>query len=147
MLESRVVVIQLVDRQFALVQPSQGGGCGQCSGKGCGASKLSQLFCSKPRQFKVENTINAGVGDEVMVSVAEGAVLRGIGVVYLLPLVLLFACATLAGSWASDASSRDGYAALGALFGLVVGFYIARWLSLRQAHKRYQPSIVRLCNE
>ena len=147
MLESRVVVIELVDRQFALVQPSQGGGCGQCSGKGCGAGKLSQLFCSKPRQFKVENAINARVGDEVMVSVAEGAVLRGIGVVYLLPLVLLFACAALAGSWAVDVSSRDGYAALGALFGLVVGFYIAKWLSLRQAHKQYQPSIVRLYSE
>lgn len=147
MLESRAVVMQLIDEQFALVQSSQGGGCGQCSGKGCGASKLSQLFCNKPRQFRVENQIRARVGDEVMISVAEGAVLRSIGLVYLMPLVLLFVCAALAGSLAVQAEQRDGYAALGALFGLVVGFVMARWIAARQVQQRYRPCIVRLSSE
>ncbi|MCR4298460.1 MAG: SoxR reducing system RseC family protein, partial [Gallionella sp.] len=93
MLETRAIVVQ-VDGQYAFVQANQGNGCGQCSGKGCGTGKLSQLFCSKPRQFQVDNPVNAGVGDEVIVSVAEGAVLRGIGLVYLLPLLLLLTGAT-----------------------------------------------------
>ncbi len=143
MLETRVIVVQLLEKPFALVQASQGGGCGQCGGKGCGASKLTQLFCSKPRQFKVDNRINACVGDEVVVSVVEGAVLRGIGLVYLLPLVLLFAGAALAGSLADQAAQRDGYAALGGLMGLIIGFVFAKWITARQAHQNDQPYIAR----
>lgn len=143
MLETRAVVVRLLEKPFVLVQPSQGGGCGQCDGKGCGASKLSQLFCSKPRQFKVDNRINASLGDEVVVAVVEGAVLHGIGLVYLLPLVLLFAGAALAGSFAAQQAQRDGYAALGALSGLIVGFIFAKWVVSRQTHRQNQPYIAR----
>lgn len=147
MLETHAVVVQLLEKPFVLVEASKGGGCGQCDGQGCGASKLTQLFCSKPRQFKVDNSINASVGDEVVVSVVEGAVLRGIGLVYLLPLVLLFAGAALASNLAVQDAQRDGYAALGALSGLMVGFVFARWISSRKAHQEDQPYIARPSRE
>ncbi|MDD2720018.1 MAG: SoxR reducing system RseC family protein [Gallionella sp.] len=141
MLETRVVVVQLLNEEFALVQASQGGGCGQCSGKGCGASKLSQVFCSKPRQFRVVNGIAAVVGDEVIVSLVEGTVLQGIGLVYLLPLLMLLVGAALAGYVAPHADQHDGYAAFGALFGLIAGFGCAKWISSRQAFQK--PYIAR----
>lgn len=146
MLETRAVVMQ-VDGQHAFVQASQANSCGQCSGKGCGAGKLSQLFCSKPRQFQVDNPVNAVVGDEVIVAVAEGAVLRGIGLVYLLPLLLLLAGATLGSLLATQAEQRDMYAALGALSGLVVGFIFAKWTSSRGARHQNHPRIVRRCGK
>lgn len=141
MLETRAVVVQLLDEQSALVQASQGSGCGQCSGKGCGSSKLSRAFCSTPRQFRVVNRIHADIGDEVVVSVAEGAVLHGIGLLYLLPLLLLLVGAYFVGGLAPQADQRDGYAALGALSGLIAGFVAARWLSFRQTH--HKPYIAR----
>lgn len=141
MLETRAIVVQK-DGNLTLVEASGASGCSACEGKGCGSSKMTQLFCNKPRQFKVDNRINAGVGDEVIVSVVEGAVLRGISLVYLLPLVLMFAGASLAGGWVEE---RDGYAAVGALSGLVVGFVIAKWLSRRET--RQQPYIARLFQE
>lgn len=144
MLETRAVVVQ-ADNQSALVQASGANGCSTCNGKGCGSGKLTQLFCNKPRQFKVNNQIHAVAGDEVIVSVAEGAVLRGIGLVYLLPLVLLFIGATWGGSWAVQDGQRDGYAAAGALLGLVAGFALAKWFASRQA--RQQPYIARLFRE
>src|ERR1035437_1572037 len=144
MLETRAIVVQ-TDNELTLVQASVGNGCAACEGKGCGSGKLTQLFCSKPRQFKVDNRINAGVGDEVIVAAPDGAVLRGISLVYLLPLVLLFAGATLAGSWAVQDAQRDGYAAAGLSPGLVVGFVIAKWLLMREA--RQQPYIARLFRE
>jgi len=146
MLETRAVIVR-TDGQYALVQANQANGCEQCSGKGCGAGKLSQLFCSKPREFRVDNQINASVGDQVIISVAEGAVLRGIGLVYLLPLMLLLVGAILGNVWAAQIGQRDGYAAVGALFGLVVGFAFAKWLSLRHARSRFQPYIARLWQE
>lgn len=145
MLETRAIVMQ-VDGQHAFVQASQSNSCGQCSGEGCGASKLSQLFCNKPRQFQVDNLINAGVGDEVIVAVAEGAVLRGIGLVYLLPLLLLLTGATLGNQLATQ-GQNDRYAALGALSGLVLGFILAKWTSSRGARHQNRPSIVRRCNK
>ena len=144
MLETRAIVLQ-TERQLAQVVASSANGCSACSGKGCGSTKLTQLFCSRPRQFKVENRINAAVGDEVIVSVADGAVLRGIGLVYLLPLALMFAAATLAARFAADAAQRDGYAAAGAMLGLLVGFLFARWLSMRLARQR--PFIARQFHE
>jgi sigma-E factor negative regulatory protein RseC len=146
MLETRAVIVQ-TDGQYALVQANQANGCEQCNGKGCGAGKLSQLFCSKPREFQVENQINASVGDQVIISVAEGAVLRGIGMVYLLPLMLLFVGAMLGNIWAGQIGQRDGYVAVGALLGLAVGFVFAKWISLRQARRRFQPYIARLWRE
>ena len=144
MLETRAVVLQ-TDRQSAQVVASAANGCSACSGKGCGSGKLNQLFCSRPRQFKVENRINAAVGDEVIVSIADGAVLRGISLVYLLPLALMFAIATLAGRFAADAAERDGYAAMGAMLGLFAGFLIAKWLSMRFTRQR--PFIARQFHE
>jgi sigma-E factor negative regulatory protein RseC len=146
MLEMRAVIVR-TDGQYALVQANQANGCEQCNGKGCGAGKLSQLFCSKPREFRVDNQINASVGDQVIISVAEGAVLRGIGLVYLLPLMLLLVGAILGNVWAEQIGQRDGYAAVGALFGLAVGFAFAKWISLRQARSRFQPYIARLWQE
>lgn len=146
MLETRAIVVQ-VDGKHAFVQANQGNGCGQCSGKGCGTGKLSQLFCSKPRQFQVDNPVNAGVGDEVIVSVAEGAVLRGIGLVYLLPLLLLFTGATLGGLLTTQAEQSDVYAAIGALTGLVVGFIFAKWSSSHRARRQNLPYIARQCGK
>ncbi|HUW25615.1 MAG TPA: SoxR reducing system RseC family protein [Gallionella sp.] len=144
MLETRVIVVQ-VDGKYAFVQSKQGSSCGQCSGKGCGSGKLSQLFSNKPRQFRVDNSVNAAVGDEVIVSVAEGAVLRGIGLVYLLPLLLLFMGATLGSLLATQAEQRDIYGAIGALFGLATGFMFAKWTSSRQPRHQNLPFIARQC--
>jgi len=145
MLETRAIVVR-TDGEHALVKADQADGCGQCAGKGCGAGSLSRLFCSKPRQFRVNNPIKAGVGDEVIVSVAEGAVMRGIGLVYLMPLALLAMFATLGSIW-SQPGQGDVFAAIGAMFGLVAGFAFAKWFSMRHGESRFQPYIARRCQE
>lgn len=147
MLETRAVVIRVNGQDTALVQADQANGCGQCNGKGCGAGKLSQLFCAKPRQFQVDNPIKAGVGDEVIVTVAEGAVLRGISLVYALPLLLLVIGAAIGNIWAEQPAQNDAYAAVGALSGLVAGFVIARWISSHQGGGGSRPYIVRQWRE
>jgi len=141
-LETRAVVVS-IDGHYAIVQPDESNGCGQCNGKGCGANKLSRLFCNKPRQFQVKNPIEATVGDAVIVSVAEGAILRGIGLVYLMPLVLLVIGGMMGGSWSQQTEQSDSYAAVGALCGLAAGFALAKWNTLRQADSQFQPYIAR----
>jgi len=131
MLETRAIIIK-VQGSEALVEAKGGGGCGHCdSEKGCGSGKISQLFCSKPRQFKVQNASHANVGDEVQVVLADGVLLRSSMLMYVLPLSLLLSGGMLGAHWAHDGASRDGYAALGSLLGLLGGFVLARWMSKR----------------
>lgn len=143
MLETRATVVQL-DGYNALVEADHVSSCEQCSGKGCSSSKLGQLFCSTPRQFQVENSINAKVGDDVLVAVAEGVVLRGIGLAYLLPLLLLLAGAALGSLSAGAPEQQDGYALMGALLGLVIGFVLSKQISLRQSKGYFQPYLTGL---
>lgn len=132
MIETRAIVISL-DGNEALVEATQGGGCGHCdSENGCGSGKLSQLFSSRPRRFRVRNDAGVQVGNEVSVTLTEGVLLRSALLMYTLPLVFLFAGAAIAGQWAKDAGSADGYAVLGALTGLLLGFFLARIVARRQ---------------
>ncbi len=140
MLETRAVVVHK-DKTVTLVEASGTDGCSVCEGKGCGSSKVTQLFCNKPRQFEVENAINAALGDEVIVAVPDGSVLSGISLVYLLPLMLMFAGAALGGGWMAG-EQRDGYAALGALSGILTGFAVAKWSLSRKL--RRLPRLVRI---
>ncbi|NOU01087.1 MAG: SoxR reducing system RseC family protein [Gallionella sp.] len=143
MLETRARIIK-IEGEKALIQAESGLGCEQCKGKGCGSSKLGQLFCSTPRQFKVENTIHAKLGDDVIVAVDEGVVLRGIGLVYVLPLLLMLVGALLGSVWANDAEQQDGYAVIGAILGLLAGFVLAKRISARLNQGYFQPYLTGL---
>jgi sigma-E factor negative regulatory protein RseC len=146
MLETRAIVLQ-VEGRFAHVQAHHADGCERCKDSGCGAGKLARLFCSKPRKFRVVNPINACAGDEVVISVAEGAILRGIGLVYLLPLLLLVIGVLLGGAWVGlSPEQHDGYAVTGALLGLAGGFIAVKCVS-RQSENRVQPYIARSWHE
>lgn len=146
MLETRAIVVQ-TDGQHAFVEANQSGGCGHCNGKGCGTAKMSQMFCSKPRRFLVRNPVNAAVGDEVVVTVVEGTVLRGIGQVYLLPLLLLVAGATAGAMLASYPEQQDAYAVAGAVAGMGIGFVLAGWRSAGKRSSDGLPCIDRLWRE
>ena len=140
MLETRARIIK-IDGDKALIQADPGLGCEQCKGKGCGSSKLGQLFCSTPRQFQVENSIHAKLGDDVIVAVEEGVVLRGIGLVYVLPLLLMLAGALFGSVWIDDTEQHDGYAVIGALMGLLIGFALAKRISARLNQGYFQPCL------
>jgi sigma-E factor negative regulatory protein RseC len=104
------------------------GGCGHCNNEGgCGSGTLTKLFCSsKPRHFRVRNEVCAKVGDEVQVSVPDGVLLRGAMKLYVLPLILLLAGGIAGGGLADEPSSRDAYAVVGAIGGLLLGFVLVR---------------------
>ena len=127
MLESRAIVIQLQGEE-ALVQPLSTGGCGNCDSEGgCGSGTLSKMFCSNnPRHFKVRNDVRAKVGDEVRVSLPDGALLRGAMKMYVLPLMRLLVGGIAGGSLTDSAALRDAYAVAGALAGMLLGFILAR---------------------
>jgi sigma-E factor negative regulatory protein RseC len=144
MLETRAIVIKVEGRE-ALVEAVHGGGCGACGGgNSCGSGKLAEAFCVRPRQFRALNEVNAHVGEEVEISVQDGALFRSALTLYGLPLLLLFAGAASGEHWLGGAG-RDGGAAIGALAGLLAGFALAAAISVRsrRAGTGAVPSISR----
>jgi sigma-E factor negative regulatory protein RseC len=143
MLETRAIVIKIEGRE-ALVEAIGSGGCGACGGSACGSGKLAEAFCVRPRQFLARNEVHAQVGEEVEITVKDGALFRSALILYGLPLVSLFAGAVSGAHWLG-AASRDGGAAIGAFAGLLAGFALAAVIAARQrrAGMTASPSISR----
>jgi sigma-E factor negative regulatory protein RseC len=133
MIETRAIVIR-VEGKEALVESTQGGGCGHCdSENGCGSGKLSQLFCTEPRRFRVLNASNAQIGALVQVTLGEGVLLHSALLMYMLPLVFLLCGAVIGAHWANGTASSEVFSAVGGFTGLALGFAMARLMSLRRS--------------
>jgi sigma-E factor negative regulatory protein RseC len=89
--------------------------CGKCGDKGgCGKPQAG------PRRYAVLNTVGARVGDRVVLSVPEGAVLRAAALSYLMPLVFVIGGAALAMAGFGDGLPTVAGAAAGLVFGLII---------------------------
>ena len=75
--------IEEIRKQTALVRIQKRSACAHCESKGsCSISKRDMLI-------EVPNDLQAGVGDQVEVSVPEGTLLKLSALIYLLPVLLL----------------------------------------------------------
>ena len=103
MIEETARVIDIEGDQLVL-QAETKTACNACEVKqGCGTSVLSKVVGRKFTRFHATNTVNANIGDEVIVGLHEDAMLMGSVMVYLLPLLALIIAAVVAdflrGSW------------------------------------------------
>ena len=148
MMETQAKVLE-VEAGAALVEPMEPSGCSACgsNGGGCGADRIGQVFTLRSKRYRVLDPRGSRVGEAVVIGVADGAVLRGSGAVYMLPLLLIFIGAMLAGQFAPLAS-RDGWSIAGAAIGFVLGTLWLLWFSRRAARDaRFQPVILRAVSE
>ncbi|BBP00235.1 SoxR reducing system RseC family protein [Sulfuriferula nivalis] len=146
-MQARVVA---VEDGMALVEPMSGGSCSSCSSSagstpsaGCGADKIGQIFTIKTKNYRVINAISSRIGDEVIIGIEDGAVLRGSAVVYMLPLILIFIGAITAHYLMPNINAD-----LASIIGAASGFTIsALWLFRFNQHAsrnpHYQPVILR----
>lgn len=112
----RARVVSL-DGTMAVVEVAQGG-CGRCHEEGgCGGQQLTQMFCSGPRSYRVDNTLGAEIGEQVTLGVKDGALRRSANLAYGLPVAAL-----IIGAIAGSAVAGDLGAMLGAIGGLVAAF-------------------------
>lgn len=145
MIEETARVIAIDNNQL-LLEAETRAACNACAAKqGCGTSVLSKWIGRKFTRFQVPNTVNARVGDEVVVGLAEEAMLKGSVFVYLLPLLSMIGSALLAdGLISTDAASRDLLVVVSAVAGFVLMLFISRWfLSTNSNRSRLTPVVLR----
>ena len=142
MMEERAVVID-ASQGYVWLEIQRQSACGGCQAStGCGAAALTKVWGGKPIRVRALSNLSVQPGDEVIVGLADGVLLRGAILVYLLPLALLFAGAML--GQAAFAAAGEELVALSSILGLGFGFLAVRSLSQRLSNDaRYQPVILR----
>lgn len=145
MIEERARVIAVRNDQLLLEAQTQSA-CGGCEARqGCGTSVLSKWVGRRFTRFQAKNTVNARVGDEVVVGLAEEAMLKGSVLVYLMPLLAMIVMAVLADSLIPfDAAARDLLVLSAAFAGFLLMLVVSRlFLSSRRNRSQLQPVVIR----
>ncbi len=129
-------IVISVDGQMAKVKTSRHNDC-----ENCGACPGNAAIVLDAR-----NPVGAAPGQLVMVEVQEVGMLKSAFIVYMLPLIALFAGA-MAGSWAAGQLARDALwfqvAGAGAAFAASI-LYIRYFDRSARENKNMQPVITRI---
>ncbi len=145
MIEEQAQVIE-IDGDKLILQAQRQSACGSCAAnKGCGTSLLSKVVGRKFTRFQADNSINANVGDTVVVGLPEEALLKGSMVMYIIPILGMFGFALLADYFLTVVTqNRDLMIAVTAIMGLVSGSLISKWyFSSHSGTHLYAPVVLR----
>ena len=113
-----------IENGHALVQPDNPANCQACAeGRGCGGGLFARALTREGAPLRVENRLQVGVGECVVLGTAGSNLLSAALLVYLMPLLALLAGAGL-GQVLGDG---DGPAVLGGGIGLASGFALLRF--------------------
>lgn len=116
--------------------------CSGCSARnGCGQGLMDRLGAREKRGLiRALSDMQLSVGDSVIVGVREDALLRGALLVYLFPLIALFASAVIA----SALSASEPYVILAGLAGFFASWLVVRHRGQKTADDtQLQPVILR----
>jgi sigma-E factor negative regulatory protein RseC len=121
--------VKEVHGDWARLVCEQAGQCDLCgNGRGCGLSLMGawgERYLTVPRRPDRTRTLIAG--DPVLVSIADGAIIRAAALIYLLPLTGLLAGAATA----QMLGMGDGISFLAALVGALAGVRYGRRAGVR----------------
>lgn len=149
MIEETLTVVKS-DEQSVWLAPKQVSGCSKCeSGQGCGASIWAKFFPLQRKPIVLDNTVDASVGQDVIIEIAEPVLLTSAFLVYMVPLFSMFAVAVLGQWFAGQFLSSDSelWTVAFGLFGLFGGLLVVRKVTNLQFKKTYsRPVIVRVAS-
>lgn len=151
MIEERAVILSLVPNPLvdtstiATLEIERKTACGLCGQtRGCGNSIWGKLFAHRSTAFKASNSIQAAVGQSVIVGINERALLWSALLLYILPLVTMLIASILAMQW----SDSNGMAMLAAVAGLALGLlWVKGFTATHQYFLLQQPVILRLADD
>lgn len=122
MIEELAVVVK-IDKHQVWVESGQSGACGGCLQQAsCTTNAIGSVL--KKKSVPVDCDMSLQIGDKVMVAIDENLLLSASLLLYLLPLIALFAGAGIAEALAANSPYADLWTAAGA----ILGFLLSLWL-------------------
>jgi sigma-E factor negative regulatory protein RseC len=139
-----VATVTWIGQGVARVEAARHSACAQCSSRSsCSQGVLSQWSRGRSVEIEVLNPDNLPLtpGQQVLIGLEEGGLLRAAVLLYLVPLLLLVAGALIS----SMLGASDTIQMLAATLMLLVGFWGIRFLTRNTAElSRYQPILLRI---
>jgi sigma-E factor negative regulatory protein RseC len=118
MIEEFAVVTKRLDG-YVLLEVERRTACGLCGQKrGCGNATWGKLLGHKSQEFVAENTIDAKLGESVVVGIDEREILGTVFYLYVVPLISMLVAAVAA----DQLFNNELYVILAAALGLLLGF-------------------------
>lgn len=146
MIEEKATVLA-IEGDYALLQTQRRASCESCSVKqGCGTSVLAKLTSQRSAQILVKNTLNAEIGNELVIGINDNALVKGSLLVYALPLILLLMGAVLGEMLAHAAGlNAELMSIVTAAAGFVLAMILIRAsLSKSKFKNEMQPRMLRI---
>lgn len=147
MIEEQVIVTSIA-AQGAWVEGIQQSACGSCSAKaGCGQHAMSQLgkrvtlWLPSSEDKEGQSQAELEVGQQIVVGLPEGAILRSTLVLYGVPLVALVIGAIIGNALWGELGSI-----ITAVITMMLGFKLAGLISERNK-QQWQPQFLRNCSQ
>lgn len=129
MIEEHAVVIGRTE-DFATVEIERKQACGLCGQKrGCGNATWGKLLGHRTQSITADNSINAQIGEHVVLGIDERVFLRSVFYLYIVPLLGMLLGAT----FAHVVLDNELYVILAAFSGLIAGFYLVKWYMRHRA--------------
>lgn len=123
------------------VETQSRGSCSNCSNDGCSTSVLAQLFGVKRNRVALENELGAEVGQQVVIGISDGLLVRASLLIYLMPLLLMLVIVMSA----NDMGVGEIVQGVAALTGLGFGFVLVRLITGNLSiHQRFKPRLLRV---
>jgi sigma-E factor negative regulatory protein RseC len=156
MLEELATVIaleQVQNQEYAQLEVVRKNPCALCGKtRGCGVSLWGKLFKHGQKPLRLKNSIQAKVGDDVVIAIEEQAFLKSTLYLYGVPLLAMLLGAVLATYWvanwgvnAQQGANTDAYTLSGAVAGLLLGYI---WLKGHQMGAQFQahcqPTLIKI---
>lgn len=140
MIETPATVVA-VKPGLAWVETVRQSACGSCGSTGsCGTSVVAKLFGAPRSRLRIDDAQGLRVGEQVVIGIPDGTLVRASFVAYLIPLLFLIAGSGVA----THLGAGEGGVALTGLAGLGIGFWVSgRLTGGPSARERYRPVLVR----
>ena len=120
MIEEGATVVDVAEG-FVWVETRRRSACGHCdSAETCGTSALAKLFGERRNRLRIDDPVGLRTGDQVVIGIANGALVRASLTAYLLPLIVLVTAAGIG----TALQLAEGAVALLGLAGLGSGLWL-----------------------
>ncbi len=147
MIEEQARVVS-VDEQYVWVETQRQSSCGHCSVKdGCGTQVLSKILGNKYTRVRCLNSLDARVGEDVIIGIEESALLTGSFLLYILPLIFMIVSGALAVTisrflWPDFI---DLFSVAASFSGLFMGLFFSRhYVQSAANQKNYEPVVIKI---
>ncbi len=140
MLEQDATVVESKDGEI-WVEAISRSSCSSCAAGSCSTSVVSKLFGLKQNRLQMRNTLQAKIGDKVIIGIPDSVLVKASIWAYLLPVV----CMVLVTALALKQGYGDGIQVLAALTGLAGGFwFVGRVTRVGKQQGSFAPLLLRI---